>query len=115
MLLLADPVMATAIGMRVSRWNVCLAAFCGVCVGLGVRSAGMLFTFGALVIPVMIAKQMCGTVRSLFVVGPAIAGLASLVGLWLSYLLDLPPGQVVVVLLSLLLVPAHVSRRLWDR
>ena len=113
-LLLADPVMASAIGTRVGRWNIGLAVFCGICVGLGVRSAGMLFTFGCLVIPVMIAKQTCGNVRSLFLVSPVIACSASLIGLWLSYIWDLPPGQVVVVLLCVLLIPAYIVRRLQE-
>ncbi len=114
-LLLADPVMAAAIGMRVGAWNVGIAVFSGACVGLSVRSTGMLFTFGCLALPVMIAKQACGEVRSLFFVSPLFAGVSAFVGLWLSYALDLPPGQVVVALLCGLLVVAAAGRVAWDR
>ena len=113
-LLLADPVMAAAIGMRVRVWDASLAVFIGACVGLGVRSAGMLFTFGCLALPVMIAKQACGEVRSLFWAGPLIAAVCGLVGLWLSYTTDLPPGQVVVVLMCVVLVLAAAGRYAWD-
>ncbi len=113
-LLLADPVMAAAIGMRVRVWDLGLAVFSGACVGLGVRSAGMLFTFGCLALPVMIAKQACGEVRSLFWAGPLVAAVAALVGLWLSYAWDLPPGQVVVALLCVTLVGAAAVRYAWD-
>lgn len=114
-LLLADPVMAAAIGMRVRLWDVALALFIGAGVGLGVRSAGMLFTFGCLALPVMIAKQACGEVRSLFWAGPLIAAVVGLVGLWLSYAADLPPGQVVVALLCVVLIIAAAGRYGWDK
>ena len=113
-LLLSDPVMAAAIGMRVRVWDTGLAVFSGACVGLGVRSAGMLFTFGCLALPVMIAKQACGEVRSMFWVSPLVAAFFALVGLWLSYLWDLPPGQVVVALLCAVLVVAVAARYAWD-
>ncbi len=113
-LLLADPVMASAIGMRVRAWDLGLAVFSGACVGLGVRSTGMLFTFGCLALPVMIAKQACGEVRSLFWASPVVALVAALVGLWLSYAWDLPPGQVVVALLCVVLVAAAAGRFAWD-
>ncbi|MEM9752442.1 MAG: metal ABC transporter permease [Planctomycetota bacterium] len=113
-LLLADPVMAAAIGMRVRVWDLGLAVFSGACVGLGVRSTGMLFTFGCLALPVMIAKQACGEVRSLFWASPLVALVAAFMGLWLSYVLDLPPGQVVVALLCVVLVAAAAGRFAWD-
>lgn len=114
-LLLSDPVMAAAIGMRVRAWDLALAVFSGACVGLGVRSTGMLFTFGCLALPVMIAKQACGEVRSMFWVSPLIAAVAALLGLWLAYIADLPPGQVVVALLCVVLVFAVAARCVWDR
>lgn len=113
-LLLADPVMAAAIGMRVRAWDWGLAIFSGLCVGLGVRSTGMLFTFGCLALPVMIAKQVCGEVRSMFWVSPLIALVAAFLGLWLSYVFDLPPGQVVVALLCAVLLVAAAGRVAWD-
>ncbi|MEM1028186.1 MAG: metal ABC transporter permease [Planctomycetota bacterium] len=114
-LLLSDPVMAAAIGMRVRVWDLALALFSGACVGLGVRSTGMLFTFGCLALPVMIAKQACGEVRAMFWVSPLVAGVSALVGLWLSYHWDLPPGQVVVALLCVVLVVAVAARYGWDK
>lgn len=113
-LLLADPVMASAVGMRVQAWHLGLAVFSGACVGLGVRSTGMLFTFGCLALPVMIAKQACGEVRQLFWASPLVALISAFVGLWLSYAWDLPPGQVVVTLLCAVLVLAAAGRCAWD-
>ncbi|QDU71824.1 metal ABC transporter permease [Mucisphaera calidilacus] len=114
-LLLSDPVMASAIGLRVSRWNVALAVLAGLTVGLAVRSTGVLFTFGALAVPVMIAKQVCGEVRSLFLLAPVLGAVLSFIGLWLGHAWDLPPGQAAVSVMCVVLLVAHLARQLWDR
>jgi len=114
-LMLSDPVMASAIGLRVSHWNLALAVAAGLCVGLAVRATGMLFAFGALALPVMIAKQYCGEVRSLFLVAPAVGASLAFVGLWLSFAWNLPPGQAAVGVMCVALLVAHLTRRGWDR
>ena len=114
-LLLSDPVMASAIGIRVGRWNVVLAIVSGLSVGLAVRSTGVLFTFGALALPVMIAKQLCGEVRSLFLLAPILAAILSFFGLWASHRWDLPPGQAAAGLMCVALLVVHPARRLWSR
>ncbi len=113
-LLLSDPVMASAIGIRVARWNVALAIVSGFSVGLAVRSTGVLFTFGALALPVMIAKQLCGEVRSLFVLSPILAAILGFFGLWVSHRWNLPPGQAAAGLMCAALLVTHAARRLWS-
>ncbi|WP_428386249.1 metal ABC transporter permease [Mucisphaera sp.] len=114
-LLLSDPVMAAAIGMKVTRWNVILAILAGLSVGLAVRSTGVLFAFGALAIPVMIAKQIAGEVRSLFLLAPLLAIMLSFTGLWLGHLWDFPPGQAAVSVMCLALLITHLARLAWNR
>ncbi|MBX2851450.1 MAG: metal ABC transporter permease [Phycisphaeraceae bacterium] len=114
-LLLSDPVLAAAIGIKVSRWNIVLAILAGLSVGLAVRSTGVLFAFGALAIPAMIAKQFCGEVRSLFLLSPVLAATLSFLGLWAGHAWDLPPGQAAVGVMCLTLLVTHASRQAWDR
>jgi ABC-type Mn2+/Zn2+ transport system permease subunit len=114
-LLLSDPVLAAAIGMKVLRWNIALAVLAGLSVGLAVRSTGVLFAFGALALPVMIAKQVCGEVRSLFLLSPLLAAALSFLGLWLGHLWNLPPGQAAVGVMCLALLGTHAARQAWDR
>ncbi len=111
-ILLTDPVMAAAIGLRVGLWNVAFAMLIGFAVGLAVRSTGVIFAFGCLALPVLIAKQVCGEVRTLFWMSPLIAVGTGLVGLWVAYAWNLPAGQVVVVLLCVEVVIVMSSRRL---
>ena len=113
-LVLSDPVMAAAVGMRLRVWNIALALACGLVLGLAVRSTGALYAFAALALPVMVAKQFCGQVRSLFWASPLVAVAAALLGLLLAYGWDLPPGQLIATLLCVWLVVAAALRRVWD-
>lgn len=112
-LFLTDPVMASAIGLRVGAWNLGATLACGVIIGLSVRSTGMMFTFGCLALPVLIGKQLCAEVRTLLLVSPCVAALSALIGLWAAYAWDLPPGQSVVGLQGVLLATAAGLRTLW--
>jgi ABC-type Mn2+/Zn2+ transport system permease subunit len=91
-----DPEMAGAVGMRLPLWRVGMAAWLGLAVGLSIHSAGMIYTFGCLVLPAMSARKLCRAVRPMFVVAPAV-GLATAVTAFTSaHTLDLPPAQLTV-------------------
>jgi zinc transport system permease protein len=81
-------------------------------VGLSIRSAGMLYTFGCLVLPALVAKNLCREVRPMFVVAPVVAVCAGAVGFMLANHYDDPPAQMTVALLCLLLTAAWLVRRL---
>jgi ABC-type Mn2+/Zn2+ transport system permease subunit len=96
-----DPDMAAAVGLRAGRWNLALALGLGFAVGLSIRTGGMLYTFGCLVLPALIAKSLCREVWPMLLASPLIGLAASLVGFYVSYRFDLPPAHVTVGLLSL--------------
>ena len=95
-----DPAMATAVGMHVSRWAAGTAIWLGLAVGLSMRVSGMLYTFGSLVLPALVAKNVCREVSTVFVVAPGIAIGTSALGFMLAHYYDYPPGQMTVALLS---------------
>jgi ABC-type Mn2+/Zn2+ transport system permease subunit len=106
-----DPAMAAAVGMRLKPWALITSAWLGLAVGLSIRSAGMLYTFGCLVLPALIAKNLCREVRPMFVVAPCVALSTGAVGFVLANHFDDPPAQMTVVLLCLLLTIAWLIRR----
>jgi len=112
LLFLMDPAMAAAVGMNVTRWAAIISTLLGLAVGLSIRSSGMLYTFGCLVLPALIAKNICREVRPMFLVAPLIAVLTGAIGFVLANHYDYPPAQMTVALLSLLLVMAWLFRRL---
>ena len=107
--------MALAAGMRVTVWTVALTLWLGLVVGLSMRVSGMLYTFGCLVLPALIAKNFCREVRPLFLVAPLVALSLGALGCVLADATDSPPAQMTVALLSLALVIAWLLRWLQHR
>jgi zinc transport system permease protein len=110
-----DPQMASAIGMKMKIWSLATSAWLGLAVGLSIRASGMLYTFGCLVLPALVAKNLCREVRHMFFVAPVVAILAGITGFVLANHYDYPPGQMTVALYCLLLVLVWIFRRLSNK
>jgi zinc transport system permease protein len=106
-----DPAMAAAVGVKIGWVSALLSAWLGLAVGLSIRVSGMLYTFGCLVLPPLIAKNLCREVRPMFVVAPLVAVSTATVGFVLANHYDDPPGQMIVALLCLLLTIAWLVHR----
>ncbi len=103
-LLILDPVMAAAVGLSVGVWAIAVSGALGMVTGLAIRATGLLFTFGCLVLPALIAKNLCRRVQPMFLVAPAISLFAILLGMIVALHFDYPPGQMIVAILCLLLL-----------
>ena len=110
LLVALDPLMAEAMGIRTRWWNAALAIALGFGIGLSIRAAGMLYTFGCLVLPSLIGKNLCHEISGMFLIAPLMALLASLTGFILANYFDYPPAQMTIVLLCLLLALAWLQR-----
>lgn len=100
LLLVLDPEMAAAVGVRVAVWERVLSVWLGIAVGVSIRVAGMVFAFACLVLPALVARNVCREVRSMFLVAPVVALGAGVVAFILANHYDLPPGQVGAALLA---------------
>jgi zinc transport system permease protein len=96
-----DPAMAAAVGLRVTRWATGTAIWLGLAVGLSMRVSGMLYTFGSLVLPALIAKSVCREVAMMFIVAPCVAIGADTFSFVVANYYDYPPAQMTVALLSM--------------
>ncbi|MGH9389906.1 MAG: metal ABC transporter permease, partial [Vicinamibacteria bacterium] len=106
-----DPVMASAVGMRVGRWRFFLSVGIGLALGLSIRASGTLYSFGCLVLPALVAKNVCREIRPMFLVAPLVALAAGVLGFAFADRYDYPPAQLTVALLSLFLAIAWIIRR----
>ena len=97
--LAVDPQLAAVAGIDRRWWEPAIAIWLGLSIGLAIRVSGLLFTFGCLVLPALAARGLCREVRSQFVVAPALALIATLLGFAIANHHDLPPAQVAVGLL----------------
>jgi ABC-type Mn2+/Zn2+ transport system permease subunit len=100
-LVLLDREAATEMGLSVSRWQFLIGVTAGLVIGLGLRSAGLLFIAGCLLLPVLAAIQCCRTTAAVAWCAPLLALLSAILGTFFAHEYDLPLGQVVVALLAL--------------
>jgi ABC-type Mn2+/Zn2+ transport system permease subunit len=112
LLVTLDPELAGALGLSRRAWAGALAVWLGLAVGLSIRSAGTLYTFGCLVLPALIAKNVCREVSPMLWVSPLVAVTAALAGFVVSTGLDWPPAHTSVGLLAAGLPLAWGWRRL---
>jgi len=112
LLMLVDAEMARATGVRVRSWDRLLAIWLGVTVACSIHVAGMLYTFGCLVLPGLAARNLCRELTAMLFVAPVLGVVVSLAGFILANDLDYPPAQVAVALMAALLVASWGIRSL---
>jgi ABC-type Mn2+/Zn2+ transport system permease subunit len=114
MLLAMDPPTAAAVGLRTRRWEFVWAVWLGLVVGLAIRSSGTIYTFGCLVLPPLIANQLCREVGQLVILSPVLGFAVSVFGFIFANYYDFPPAQTTIALLSIVLLSAWIARRLFN-
>ena len=110
LLLAIDPAMARAMGTRTGTWGLVQGIWLGLAAGLSMRASGLLYTFGCLVLPALVAKSICREVRTMFILAPMVALSVGIGGFVLANYYDFPPAQMTVFLLCLTLVLAWFVR-----
>jgi len=99
-LLAVDPAHARACGLAVGRWNLCIGLALGILISLAVSTLGLLYTFGCLVLPTLIAARLTARLWPLLLLAPLVALLGAGGGILLGHRWDLPPGQAAIAVLA---------------
>ncbi len=107
-LISGDHASAETEGLAVRLWDFLFYAAFAVVVVSFVRVAGVLLTFAYLIVPAVCAVMLARSWKGRLVTGWIVATLASLLGLWTSYQLDLPTGAAVVCACGLMLAIVSV-------
>lgn len=110
-LLAMDPEMAAAVGLHAGRWLRGVALWLGLAVGLSIRVSGLIYTFGCLVLPALVARNLCREVRPMLWVAPLVAALVALAAFVVANAADVPPAHAAVAGLCLLVAATHPLRR----
>ena len=103
-LISTDHEAASAQGWSVKLWDFLFYAAFALVVVSFVRVAGVLLTFAYLIVPAVCAVMLTQKWMGRLVIGWVIAAVASLLGLWASYEMDLPTGAAIVCACGLLLI-----------
>lgn len=104
----SDPQKEFASGVRVRLWDFLFYAAFALVVVSFVRLGGVLLTFAFLIVPAVCGTMLATEWVRRLVIGWIIATLASLIGLWTSYKMDLPTGAAIVCVLGVLLAVVGV-------
>ncbi|MGE0823598.1 MAG: metal ABC transporter permease [Candidatus Binatia bacterium] len=93
LLVILDPEMARAVGLRVEIWEGAYAFWLGAIVGFSIHVSGVIYAFACLVLPPLAAKNISRDVHTLFVISPVLALSSGIVAFVLANHYDYPPGQ----------------------
>ena len=91
---------AKARGLSIRWWDFLFYAMFGWVVTSFVQIGGVLLVFSYLIVPAVCANFLATRLRWMLLIGWIVATLASLLGLYGSYQLDLPTGAAVVCALA---------------
>lgn len=109
-----DPGTARAHGLHVCGYDLAVGCCGGALLGWAMFATGLVFTFACTVLPVLIARELVGSLRAVLALAPAIGAAGAAAGLAVGNRLDLPAGQAgaaVMVVVSLLAATAARALR----
>jgi zinc/manganese transport system permease protein len=107
-----NPQEAAKAGWNIRAWDFWFYVSFGVAVTLSVPVAGVLLVFTMLVVPATTAFLFTRDIRRLVAISWTTGVLASFLGLWLSFVGDLPTGPLIICMYGALLILAGIVRRL---
>ncbi len=91
-----DESFSRATGVRVDIYNMTLAALTAVTIVLGMRIMGALLISSLIIFPALSAMRICKYFKKVIVLSAIISACCFLMGLILSYILEIPVGASVV-------------------
>src|SRR5262249_19689045 len=99
-------------GWSIRWWDFWFYISFGLVVTIAVPVAGVLMVFTMLVVPAAIAFLFTRDIRKMVFIAWGAGALASLLGLWISYVGDLVTGPLMVCTYGALLIVAGVVQKL---
>ena len=99
-----DPEEAFKKGMNVRSWDFLFYVLFGFVVTSSVKIAGVLLVFSLLVVPSVCAILFSENLKIRLLIGWIVGFIASILGMAVSYYLDLPTGASVVCVFGLILI-----------
>ena len=107
-----DEEFARASGIPVDRINAVLMALTAVTIVLAMKVVGIMLTSALLVLPAVTAFQNAGGFRNAMLIAALLSLLALLSGIVISFVWDLPPGAMIVMINFIFFVCSFLFRQL---
>lgn len=100
---------------HVELWDFSFYLLFGIAITISVRVAGVLLVFSFLIVPAVITRLFSQKILPRLAAGFGVSVVASVLGLWASWDMDLPEGATIVAAFGALLVIAGIARALMPR
>jgi len=110
-----DPAGSRSLGLRIGLADWALVAAIAIAVVAAIDAVGALLVSAVLVIPAATARLITSSIVSLELTAASIALAEGLVGLWIAYQLDTPPGPTIATLGGAVFAIAALARVAADR
>ena len=105
--------LAVAEGQRAGAIDAVLMVLIAATIAVAVRAVGSLLVASLVLVPSATARLITHRIVSLHLVGVALAAGEGLVGLWIAYRLDAPPGAGIAVVGAAVFVMLATARAAW--
>ncbi len=102
-------------GLSVRGHDTLLTVLIAITIVLSVKIVGILLVAAWMVIPAAAGRLLAPTFKAMTLSAIAFSAFSAVLGLYLSYLLDLPSGAVIVLVQSALFIFAVVLQRSWSK
>jgi len=113
LLLSFDPVVAEAMGYPVQALNYLLLGLIALTIVISIQAVGIILVVALLVTPSATAYLLTERFFRMMILGVVLAALAAVIGLYLSYYLNVASGAAIVLVSTCLFFLVLASRRLW--
>ena len=101
---------AKSLKIPVTLIEFIFAFLMGIILGATLKISGTLYTFGCLILPVLVASCLCKSTRLLFILSPLIALTCVFLGFSLGNFYNIPQAQLTIFFLCLLLPLAKIYK-----
>ena len=106
-----DPDGAASLGLPANRADLLLLGLVGVAAVAAIPAVGALLVTAVYVLPAAAARMLTTSIRGLIACALALALAEGVIGLYLAYWLDVPPGPPIAVLGAVVCLAAALPRR----
>jgi ABC-type Mn2+/Zn2+ transport system permease subunit len=113
LLLSFDPIVAEAMGYPVQALNYLLLGLIALTIVISIQAVGIILVVALLVTPSATAYLLTERFFRMMILGVVLAALAAVIGLYLSYYLNVASGAAIVLVSTCLFFLVLASRRLW--
>jgi len=106
-----DPTGAAAAGLRVVAYDALLYGLIGVAVAVSIQIVGVVLAVAMLITPAAVGRILVRRLDRMVIVAELVACGSSILGIWISFVVDTAPGATIVLVATALFVVAAISAR----